>query len=205
MGQGPSSYEQPKAHFTQMNSNGNIISITKQNITYSIGDIVSYIDDLGYESVVKIIGISFDLQSQRYTLNLEGDSLYDSVFIDSIKEKKNNGTNLSYHFNVGDKIKIKIGVDGEMTDVIAEVIGIELQKDNDGINKNTSKLNYKLSNGETGSTNWYTQKVHKDTPLTKISAAGKKKYTLEEDSRYRFKYAKYKAKYLIQKNNLHNN
>jgi hypothetical protein len=34
-----------------------------------------------------------------------------------------------------------------------------------------------------------------------IPVSGKQKYTLEEDSKYRVKYMKYKAKYLAQKNN----
>jgi len=43
------------------------------------------------------------------------------------------------------------------------------------------------------------KKVAKDTPLSKIS--GNKKYTLQNESIYKYKYAKYKAKYLSQKNN----
>jgi hypothetical protein len=40
--------------------------------------------------------------------------------------------------------------------------------------------------------------------LVEESGSGNKKYTLEEDSKYRVKYTKYKAKYLLQKNNLYN-
>ena len=36
-------------------------------------------------------------------------------------------------------------------------------------------------------------------PGLKLVVAGSQKYTLEEDSKYRVKYAKYKAKYLLQK------
>jgi len=63
---------------------------------------------------------------------------------------------------------------------------------------------YKFKNGEEDKINWgwSLKKVNKDTPLSDSPANSKqKKYTLEEDSKYRVKYMKYKAKYLAQKNN----
>jgi hypothetical protein len=43
--------------------------------------------------------------------------------------------------------------------------------------------------------------VNDDTPLVQKDLSGSQKYTLEEDSKYRVKYMKYKAKYLAKKNN----
>jgi hypothetical protein len=188
-----------KPHFIKK-ENENIKLIITQNITYSIDDIVSFIDDLGYEKVVKIIGFSFDQQSQKYVLNLEGDDFNVSAFIDSIKEKKNKDISLSTEFNLKDHIIVNVNGG----DVVAEITGIQLRKNANGIvDKNGSTIDYRYSNGNEGKTNfWSFKKVPKDTPLTSpIPLEKNKKYTLEDDSRYRFKYAKYKAKYLAQKNN----
>jgi hypothetical protein len=203
MGQTPSTipqfpYEQPQPHSTEMNQNGKITSITKNNKTYNLNDIVSYIDGLGYENVVKIIGISFDQQSQKYVLNLAGDGFNDIVFIDSITGKKDQGTSLSSFFNIGDHISVNVNGG----DVVAEIVGITKYKNNETVDTNSSRITYKYANHEKDQTNFGSvKKVHKDTLLTSPNPLEKnKKYTLEDDSRYRFKYAKYKAKYLIQKN-----
>ena len=134
---------------------------------------------------------------------MEGNSFYDSVFIDFIKEKKNKDTPLSDEFNMGDRIIVNVNGG----DVVAQITGIEIHKDTNGtVNKNISKITYRYANGDEGTGNWWTVKVSKDTPLSSPkSFENKKKYTLEDDSRYRFKYAKYKAKYVMYKNNLHNN
>ncbi len=193
-----------KPYFIKM-ENGNIKSISKQNTTYSIDDIVSYMDDLGYEYVGKIKGISLDEEHKKYVLNLEGNGFNDNVFIDSIKEKKDRDTPLSYEFNLDDHIIVNVNYG----DVVAEIISIHLYKNPDGtVDKNRSRIEYRYANGIEDNTNWGSvkKKVPKDTPLTSPKPLEKnKKYTLEDDSRYRFKYAKYKAKYLIYKNNLHNN
>jgi hypothetical protein len=158
---------------------------------------------LDYEVIAKIKSFSFDQQHNKYVVALEGDGFNDLTFFDNIRDKTNG--QLSYYFNIGDKIIINRKVGEVWMDVIAEVTDLQRYKNDEEVNTNISQLSYKLSNDETGVNNWNVKKVHKKTPLTPMPDAGKKKYTLEEDSKYRFKYAKYKAKYLIQKNNLNNN
>ena len=76
-------------YFISKDASGNINSITYRKEIYSIGDIVSYIDELGYEYNVKISGCSFDEQNQKYAVFLEGDGFSKVIFADKIKEKKN--------------------------------------------------------------------------------------------------------------------
>ena len=185
--------------------NDTIESITINEQTYNIGDKVSCIDELGYEIVLKINYFFFDQQENKYKAVVSGNSCTGIIFVDKIKEKKEQKVDLSYFLNKGNHIVVQIEVKGVMTDVIAEVIGYIIRQIDKEVDFYKSIVQYKLSNGETGEIFWYqVKKVHKDAPLTLFPAGRNKKYIVEDDSRYRFKYAKYKAKYLIQKNSLHN-
>jgi hypothetical protein len=111
------------------------------------------------------------------------------------------GKDSNVEFKEGDHVILKIND----KHVVVEIVGIVGEKNPDGsVNKNQTVINYKFSDGNIDRANWGSviKKVNKDTPLTAYQdISQKKKYTLEEDSKYRVKYMKYKAKYLAQKNN----
>ncbi len=189
--------------------NGKISGVRKDDKSYFIGDIYSYEDALGYENFVEIKTILYDEKKKNYLFYLEGNGFTDFVFINSLKEKKINHLStrdkkkdLSYPFNKGERICFK--VNGK--EVVAEIIDIEIVKNKNGdVDTNLSIIIFKCSDDKTYRIKWRSvKKVHKDTPLSTSIATGQKKYTLEDDNKYRFKYAKYKAKYLMYKNNLHN-
>jgi hypothetical protein len=189
-------------HVISKDASGNIISITYRNETYRIGDIVSYIDELGYEYNVKISGCSFDEQNKKYVVVLEGNGFSKAIFADdnNIKGKKYPGTQLSTQYSKGDRVIKKI----KDQEFIVEITDVVLPLENSSTP--WGKISYKFSNGQTGydAVNWgvFLKKVNKYTPLSENPANSKqKKYTLNEDSKYRVKYMKYKAKYLAQKNN----
>jgi hypothetical protein len=91
-------------------------------------------------------------------------------------------------YNIGDHINYK-SLDKE-NEYEGEIIGIYLLKEQYYITLTTN------TNGVYGA-----DLIPVNQIISKIDTSKKQKYTLEEDSKYRVKYMKYKAKYLAKKNN----
>jgi len=194
---------------SQVNSNPNPISpssctinsLTVKGVEYNIGDIVSYTNNYGYERFGKLVECFFDQEHQKYAVKIEGDGFNEPIFYTSIIKKENEQKRLSMEYNLDDRVILT--VNGQ--DVVVGVTAIKMVKTLNGpVDKNKSTIDYKYADYENlaNSTNWGSirRKVSKDTPLSKFPTAGQKKYTLEDENKYRVKYMKYKAKYLAQKN-----
>jgi len=170
---------------------------------YKLGDKVKFYDkDRKNEYILEIL----EIQNGELLLGTKNNGHTQKItYIPFNDVKKENPTAAIIEpnpFTEGKKFKFK----DEGRDIIAEVV----RKEEETITENEKEkkiINIILKDG---SGNEY-KKILTETifePMqstTKLSnSSGNKKYILEDDNKYRFKYAKYKAKYLMYKNNLHN-
>ena len=170
---------------------------------YKIGDKVKFKDkDRNNEYILEIL----EIQNGELLLGTKNNGHTQKItYIPFNDVKKENPTAAIIEpnpFTEGKKFKFK----HEGRDIIAEVVRKEEEFITDN-EKEKKILNIILKDG---SGNEYKKILAETTfePMpstTKLSnSSGNKKYILEDDNKYRFKYAKYKAKYLMYKNNLHN-
>ncbi len=197
--------ELPK--YTTHESNGTITGISSETseygyTEYKLGDKVKFKDkEKKNEYILEIL----DIKNGELLLGTnKNENIKKITYVPLNEVKKANPYDdliKPNPFTEGKKFKFK----HEGRDIIAEVV----RKEEETITENEREK--KISNIilKDGSGNEY-KKILGDTILepmpstTKLSnSSGNKKYILEDDNKYRFKYAKYKAKYLMYKNNLH--
>jgi hypothetical protein len=176
---------------------------------YHIGQIVDFFTPENKIIIGKVINLKIEkigdvVQLDKSILFIEdGDRKEYQINFNNVSLKKRaTNTTLSKEINLpykeGDKVSFELKgklVTGEVFHVFYEIKDYEIQPD---------KSELTISNNVVPP--FFIEKIflNNDT-LIKISpdsSNGKKKYTLEDESIFRVKYAKYKVKYLIQKNNL---
>jgi hypothetical protein len=175
---------------------------------YEIGDTVSFSMDERIKtgkiiSFVKVVipnTNNISIRESYLTIALNNPETQINIPFTQTGLKILSGKDLNVVFEVGDHVILKI----DDKYVVVEITGTTIYRNQVGnVDGNTSSIGYKYKNGIIERINWGSviKKVDKSTPLSFQDISKKKKYTLEEDSKYRVKYMKYKAKYLAQKNN----
>jgi len=208
MGAGESKPIELPPKYTLHQNDNNITGISSETpecgyTEYKIGDKVKFQDkEKKNEYILEILDIKNDELLLGMSYNENSKKI---TYVSYQDVKKVNPTAVLIQpnpFTEGKKFKFK----DNGQDIIAEVV----RKEEETITENEKEK--KISNIilKDGSGNEYKKILAETTfePMpstTKLSnSSGNKKYILEDDNKYRFKYAKYKAKYLMYKNNLHN-
>ena len=154
---------------------------------YLIGDIVEYTDNYKNKYILKILRI--DSIKKKVILGDETGNELDSIPYVNLKEKLNPNAKLKIPDEYRRNSTVKFVKDGK--ELIGTVRGFTKWESN---GQKNIVLTVKLEDG-TETTIPSTQQELKVIE----SDSGNKKYTLEDNNKYRVKYMKYKAKYLAQK------
>jgi len=168
-------------------------------LEYRIGDIVKYKDNYNNKYTLKIIGI----EKNKIILGDQTGNKLDEVPYNNLLEKKKQDTNLEIPDDYRKNSIISFEKNGKRITVKVSDFSLSYIPNTKIIDKKNSKLYYNNNNSEVNLDDSTLKKEPFGTELTNILLLKslQKKYILENESKYRLKYAKYKTKYLIYKNN----
>jgi len=168
-------------------------------LEYRIGDIVKYKDNYKNEYTLKIIGI----EKNKILLGDQTGNKLDEVPYKNLLEKKKPDANLKIPDDYRKNSIISFEKKGKKITVKVTGFSLTYNPNTNIIDKKNSKLLYNDNKSEVNLDEPTLKKEPYGTALTNplLLKSYQKKYILENDSKYRLKYAKYKIKYLMYKNN----